>query len=492
MAEERPHPGLAAEAAAPAHTTPIAASGTKGRARTTGYTRLNDIVGIYVAASAVLAAVPVALNLPYLWLAWVAMTAAVTIAYLAAGYREDPNRALLSGRHPWLFGLAVVIPLYALAQGLPGLGWLTRGPPVPEGMAPGQISLVPDASRMGALRFCGYILFALLAIEVASRASRARRMAWWIFWGVAIHATWALIALNLLGDINIWGAEKTAYLGAATGTFVNRNSFATFLAMGGILGLALLLEQIGKPVARKTRSRGVAITDHLDRIVIGAGLLLILIALVSTQSRMGLFAGLLGAATCVFWMRVRAGASPIWTAGALAGIGAILLGGAFVIYGQELVMRFLRVADAVVDRENGYRLILGMIADRPVFGFGFDTFRPGFELVHALPMNPDRYWDRAHSTYLSHWMELGIVVGSIPIVMGILVARRLWDTVWRRERDHAIGVAGLSILLTVAVHCTVDFSLEMPANAILLLAILGLGLAHRKSGRGHERPAGGA
>jgi len=52
-----------------------------------------------------------------------------------------------------------------------------------------------------------------------------------------MHALLAMVFLILLGDCGILGG-MTAYLGAATGSFINKNSFATFLGMGLIIGLA--------------------------------------------------------------------------------------------------------------------------------------------------------------------------------------------------------------------------------------------------------------
>jgi hypothetical protein len=40
--------------------------------------------------------------------------------------------------------------------------------------------------------------------------------------------------------------------------------------------------------------------------------------------------------------------------------------------------------------------------------------------------------------------------------------------------------AALGALVLGALHSTMDFSLEMPANMFLFLAILGLGVAHRR------------
>ncbi len=466
----------------PKSATSTGSAGVRVRS-SPGYSRLNSSLGVFVAAAAILTAVPVGLNRPLLWLTWTGIVAVVTLLYLAIGWLIDRQRPLLSARHPWVFVLAFIVPVYAMLQSLPFLGGLAGQGPIPEGLKPSSISLMPDASQLAALRFIGYILFAGLAIEVASRTDRARRIGWWIFWGVVAHAVWALIALNILDDIHIWGADKSAYLGNATGTFVNRNSFATFLGMGGMLGIALLYERLDKPVTRKARVRSSLTPDRLDVVLVVVGLILIGITMLSTQSRMGIFATGIGTAVCFLLMRVKAGV-PFWRAlGVLVLVGVAVLAVLLLVYGQELLWRLLFLQRNADLRTDGYALILGLISERPLSGYGFDAFRPAFEMVHTQPMDVDYIWERAHSTYLAHWSELGLLVGSLPIVVGVLALMRLLSTIKNRERDYALGVAGVAALCIAAVHSLVDFSLEMPANVVLLLAIVGLGLAHRKASR---------
>lgn len=449
------------------------------------YSRLNSLVAIYVAASAIFVAIPVASNRPQLWMAWVALTAVITLVYLMLGAYFDRGRRLLSERQRWLFALGLLIPAYALIQSVPGLGGLVTGTPLPEGLSPDTISILPGASQTGAIRFTGYILFALLSIEVASRPDRARRIGWWIFWGVVGHAIWALVALNLLGDIHIWGADKSDYLGAATGTFVNRNSFATFLGMGATLGVALIYERLDNPPTHEASIRTTLASDRLDVVLVIVGLGLIGITLLSTQSRMGVFASGIGAVTCYTVMRVKAGVS-LWRIFlSTAVIGTVVLVLLLAVYGQNLLWRSVFVEQGIQNRVSGYIVIFGLISERPLLGYGFDAFRPAFEIVHIWPMNTDKIWDRAHSTYLSLWTELGLIVGSIPIILGILVVKRLLAIIITRQTHYTLSVAALASLIIAAVHSTVDFSLEMPANVALLLAILGLGIARRKAREQH-------
>jgi O-antigen ligase len=480
-------------------------SRSDGRAATR-YTRLNDRLGLFVALSVPLAAVPLALNRPTLWLGWGVIMMFAALVYLDRARRIDPARPALTLSLPWwagtgLVALALCIPGFALIQALPlgrasatlaaALAWPEAGGVDPAMPDPAHISLLPGASALAALRVCFYIVFAFLALEIAGSRQRATQVGWWVFWGVVAHAAWALVALNGLGDAGLWGA-KTAYEGAATGTFINRNGFATFLAMGACLGLALILEQGGALRPRRGDPMDTINLRRLDRLPGIVGLATILLALVATQSRMGVLVGITGLVICSAVMTVkrtgrRTRPLVILSAVVLAGGG-----GALIMAGDGVIDRLVLVERAFETRFQGYAYALDLIRDRPLLGYGLDAFRPAFETVHRPPLPVSAIWDRGHSTYLSYWVETGLLVGSIPIVLGVLVAVRLATLLHRRTADVALPAAALAVLCLGALHSLVDFSLEMPANVILLITILALGVAPRMTGgaqRTDRRPS---
>ncbi len=456
------------------------------------YRRMNGYAAGYIVASAALCAVPVGMNRPVLWLAWVVLTALAAGVYVAMGRRLDRARMLIAGRFWPMFAAALVVPVWALVQGfLPVNIAFPAAPSIAELTQP-YISALPSASVLAALRFAGYIMFMLLAIEVAGRTSRAQSMGTWIFWAIVVHAVWALIALNLLGDIHIWGADKSAYLGVATGTFVNRNSFASFLAMGAVLGFSLLQDRVDNPSRRKARAQGLVSSDLMDAALMGLGVLVIWVALLATASRMGVFAAGVGMVICFLLMRIKARSS-LLRALLIAGTVALILAviGVFAV-GQDLAWRSF-----FVDRDSGgraevYRAVLAQISQRPLLGFGFDAFRPAFEWAGGDATASITTWDRAHSTYLSHWFELGLIVGSIPMILCALCLLRAWKLVRNRTFDYALPVAAVAVIISQAVHSTVDFSLEMPANVVLFLAIVALGITprHRKGHRVYTTEGG--
>tara|TARA_B110000908_G_C10058388_1_gene359443 strand:- start:546 stop:776 length:231 start_codon:yes stop_codon:yes gene_type:complete len=45
------------------------------------------------------------------------------------------------------------------------------------------------------------------------------------------------------------------------------------------------------------------------------------------------------------------------------------------------------------------------------------------------------------------------------------------------NRDYALSISALAVIIVAGIHSLVDFSLEIQANVFLFLAILALGLA---------------
>lgn len=439
---------------------------------------LRSLVAVGLVAIVVLAPLPVGSNRAAAWLVWTAVMAG--LAALMLGQRAlMPQRAAQGTlRAPELVAAALALAVWGAVQIVPGLGhdpafW--SGLPDTGTAPPATISLAPGATALAMLRIFGSALFLGLILRVAGRPDRALRMAWVIYAGIVAHAVWGLIAWRLLGDIHFWGA-KTDYRGVVTGAFINRNSFATFLGMGACLGLSLMLDRGRRPQIRRAGG-GWASAERLTTLLLWIGFALVILALVGTQSRMGLFATACGLALVLMLAPAgQTGRRRLWAA--LAGVAVLGL-----LAAPGVLERSLFVAGAGEARAELYRQVWQMIRARPLAGYGLDAFAPAFELFHAPPVSAQYVWDLAHSSYLTLWVEAGLVVGSLPMLAGALALRRLARRAVPGAAEGAAGAlarAGLGALTLGAIHALVDFSLEMQANLFLLLALVALGLAPRR------------
>lgn len=433
---------------------------------------INTMIGWGLMAVVVLSAVPAASNRPVFWVGWAAVVIGLALVSVASGAWR-PSRDLLNANKV-LFALIAGIPLWAIVQTLPGLGPWVGTLPVSSDLQPSSISLAPYASLLAAMRITGYLVFFGLILQVARNTVRAERMAWVVFFGVAAHAIYALVALHLLGDQFFWG-EKTAYRGFATGTFINRNAFASFLGMGMCLGVGLMMQR-GKSHPQSGR-----ILRRVERLGMAVLLTLMGATLVMTGSRMGVAASGVAVAVVLIVMRLKNGARLGRVLLRLSVGLAPLIGVIFLLYGLEFLWRLVfSVADA------GYRLtiyatVLEMIGQRPLSGFGLDAFEPSYEIFRGPDAVAQLITEYAHSSYLGNWVELGVIVGSLPLIAAGLAALRIIRTIAKASaKDVTLPVVSLGALCLLALHATIDFSFEIQANVFLLLFLLGLGLAAPK------------
>lgn len=450
--------------------------------------RAHDRLALILAVLVPLTSLPLASYRSSWWLLWTMIFAFLAMYHVwRTGQLERSHRPRFL-RFRTAFLLALVLPVWALVQTVP-LGplqpWLPSGL---LGMRAGlddlvgtRISVQADVAMSGVLRFIGYILLMALVLEVATRGKRVLRLATLVFVGVVLQAVWAVVALKLLNDFSFLG-PKDAYEGFATGTFINRNSLATFLGFGVILGIGILIERADQSRLRSSRKQ-----NALDKLgfvggFILLGIFVLLAALVATQSRLGLASTVVAMIATVLLARRRAGvatrrlAMEMLVLLAIGGLWAAVLAG-----GDGVMTRFLFASTQGQVRLTLYQQTLGMIELRPFTGFGMDSFGFAFEAFRAPPLLGIGAFDLAHNSYLMLWAEFGLVVGSIPPLLLTVAAVVLWRQMLSPQGFSGLALAGLGVLVLGAVHSLGDFSLEIPANVYLFLTIIGLGLGQRKA-----------
>ncbi len=443
---------------------PAARSGSSARSGNR-QRRLNGALAVILVAIVAIAPILLGSNRPFFWGLWATVTGAIALFYCAALLVRGESLRVPLGRL-WLPALLLLALLVFLGvQMLPmATTFMTA---TGDAVASATLSLAPGATWSTLLQFATYGLFFFLMLQVAANRSRARRIGVALFIIVVAHALYGLFALVLLDDSLLF-FSKWAYAGFATGGFVNRNSFATFLAFGLVLGVLL--------ASRELKSGAAAGRSNAAMVL--AGGILILATLVATGSRMGLFAGLVGAALAALMAGAkgeRAGRTRGLLFAAVPVAAAIVV---LLLYGAGTFDRLGSIETDANVRGDLYQQVIGMIAARPWLGYGGGAFEVAYPLAHQLPVSPDLVWDRAHSTYLSLWTEMGLVAGSIPLLLLAWIgvdALRLYLS--RRSGDWTAPAAAVAVSVVAAVHSTVDFSLEMQANVFLFLAILAVGVA---------------
>lgn len=434
--------------------------------------KINDIAGVFLVIVIGLAPIPIASARPIYWAIWTVILGLALAVYALAVQLLDPTRKLNSlALWPVILpGLA--LPVIGLIQvAIAGLGFESTfaGETIPLG------TMTPGATMVAVIRLAGFFALFVLASEVASRARRVEAIAWGLFGAVFLHAIWALVALAFLNDYVFWG-EKVSYLGSATGTFINRNSFATFLGFGLVIGVALTLNLARRPRVRHPRGRHLLSERNIELAVLWLMVLIVAAALIATQSRMGVTSSTVAVIFVFVVMSVKGERGRFGNLALSVGFVFIAVAAAVGLFGSGLLERGLFSINNSTTRTDLYAQVAEIIRARPFLGTGLDSFAPAFELIHHPPVSSAFVWRHTHSTYLDLWSEMGLIVGSLPMLAVLIAAWKLVGLIRRRDHNFAVPTAALGAIVLGALHSTIDFSLEIQADTMIFVTLVALGL----------------
>ena len=198
-------------------------------------------------------------------------------------------------RLPWPVGLAGLAFI-----GVAGWAWLQMQPvPVagwvhpawaalePFGIEPlegrglGAVSLDVDLTRDALMRLLGYIGAFAIAFVLARDPEAARRLLLVVFWTVTAVSAYGLFMIFGGADILPF-AESQACRGVVTGTFVNRNNFATYANLGVVIGVVWLFELFLRDLGK--RDVRVLLRELIEGLFAKRGLTLVALLILASAS----------------------------------------------------------------------------------------------------------------------------------------------------------------------------------------------------------------
>jgi O-antigen ligase len=397
-------------------------------------------------------------------------------------------RDLGKPRHALLLGIGFVVACYGLVlhEQLSDRPWIAN--PHPLWAKASELlgtALTPSVSiakyepfyRLGPP--LAAVLALTLGLVVGTDRSRARQMLLIVGWSGVGYAFYG-IASALIDPTMILWRERQASDGSVTGTFINRNTAATYFGSCAVIWLLILSEYIRErlpqgpwrwnffaqhfsPKARKTVA------------VYFLAFFVCFMALLLSRSRAGVIVSMLTfvAAFTIFFRRdlpKRNGSALL--AACATGVGLLLL----QFLGGGVNQRFNAQGLSDEARLDIYRSTLHMIAEHPWFGTGLGTFVWSFPSYRSSKISLDWVWDLAHSTPLELIADLGIPLAAVIGFGWIVILTLLIRAVSRRRRDRIIPLAAFSVALIGLLHSMVDFSLQVPGYAIVVFAVVGVGL----------------
>jgi O-antigen ligase len=349
------------------------------------------------------------------------------------------------------------------------------------------LSIDPDGTTVGLLLL---VAFATLLAGLVRHCNRfgARRFAVWLVGFGTVVAVIGIVQKALLGD-NVYVGMKiygfwapTAKLTTPFGPFVNKNHFAGWMLMALPTALGYLLAQADVAFRRVRpgwRYRLLWLSSpEGGRLQIAAFAVVVMgVSLMMTLSRSGVacFALAIAAATIAAVRRQASAGGRIAT---VIGIGLLLV--APILWANaNISSRFSKEDQSVQLRRGIWSDCARVIRDFPLTGTRLNTF-PTTMMVYQTGLAGQRVRE-AHNDYLQLATEGGLLAG-VPCALAMLA---LVVTVRRRftagEDDGPtswIRFGAATGLVCIALQSVVEFSLQMPGNAVTFVVLCAIAL-HR-------------
>lgn len=275
-----------------------------------------------------------------------------------------------------------------------------------------------------------------------------------------------------------WGflQAKTHGNGWATGTFVNRNHFASYLHIGLAAGIGLLLGHAADTPARdwRERARRLINTIFSARMSLRVALAVMAIGLVLSQSRMGNVAFFTALSVCgALWLLLR---NRRYLGKGLILFLSILVVDVWIVsnwFGLEEVVQRLEQTDLATEQ----RMIV--VADlEPLIGLNSLTGSGLGSFEHAFAPYRQEFlghFDHAHNEPLQFLVETG--VPGLAILAFLIMTLVLHATrVVSRRRDStaaALAFAAFMAISCLLFHSIVEFNFRIPSIAATAVALLG-------------------
>lgn len=340
----------------------------------------------------------------------------------------------------------------------------------------GSISVTP-ADSIETLLFVAVPLLAFLTGMVVIRSDDdARMIINALALGGAACSLYGLVQVSFFPETTLF-FTKVFYLDSVTGTFGNRNTAGTFFGLAALAMLRYLWSMgnqisVGRMMLHLLANRKVDAKGLFSFLRLLFFLGCCVLALMLTKSRGAMASSFVAMCFLFYFLYVRGNAAEKAGFSSTAGKnqlirGLVSLAALFIvllIFGGRTLLR-----TQTQGAEDGRYCILPSIMEfagnQPTAGYGFGSF------VYAFPpfREPDcgllYVWDRAHNVYLEGLTGLGIIFPPLVLIGigALLIAHIIGLRERRRMKPYA--AMGIAVILLIALHSLVDFSIEIPGLA---------------------------
>lgn len=333
----------------------------------------------------------------------------------------------------------------------------------------------PTEVRDYFFRLLTYLCVFYLAFLVGREAKVRHRFVLALLGLGLVESLYGLVQY-LVGWPYVLTLENPFYADRATGTYINPNHFAGLLEMVLPLGFGLVLYQLER-LKSAGRGRREEPGEQTLRLVFYFFLsLLVFLGILFSRSRLGIFSAL----AAVLAMVVLWGTASWRRSRAIPVLLAFVLGaGAFGLWlGLEpVVERYERLEESYLARQAIWTDTISLIKAHPFFGTGVGSFAVRYTEHQTTALT--HFVHQAHNDYLQFAAELGLIGAALlfGLIFALLIRQVVAFYRAERGRDRFLLLGCCGSVLALLFHSFADFNLQIPANALVFVAIMGLGYA---------------
>jgi O-antigen ligase len=424
------------------------------------------------------APIPLGSNRPW---AWNLLNLIIFIPFLLHLIRSIQRPArLIPPKKSWIIlAPLIVTQLWLIIQIIPGLGsYFSHANLIPfDGYQ--YISLDVFQTQEYLIRGIALTCYAYLLFQYVNTEALLKKLLAVIVISGVFQATYAVfLVMSKLDPTPIFGLP---FAERANGSFVYHNHLANYLVLCISVGMGLIVADLGKGNsegsgwAGKVRMMSELLTSK--KILIRFSIIIMVIALIMTKSRMGnsgFFASLAIVGFYSLFFFKRAPASLKYLIVSIFIIDMIVVGAIFGI--DKVTERIENTSMTSETRDDVLEDGINIVMDFPITGTGAGSFYGVFPSYMSHTYSA--FYDHAHNDYLQFAIEFGLPITLLLGFMWLFMILKNFHTMTRgRGKFNRAMAFGFSIaLIHMLFHSTVDFSLQAPANSLLFICILVLSL----------------
>jgi O-antigen ligase len=260
---------------------------------------------------------------------------------------------------------------------------------------------------------------------------------------------------------------------SATGTFINRNYFAGYLLMVIPLSMGFLFSREANRVGRFMGWRHWVSSLDGKTLLIGFGVMVMILGLLFSASRMGILSLLLSFSLISLFFR-----GPwerrSYSRGSILILGLAILWAAWIGL-DAVVNRFFGASEGLKGRWIFWVNTFQIFKDFPIFGSGLGTYLQIFPMYRSF--YTQGFVSHAENDFLQLASEVGVIgFGLLSVLFFYLLIKVLSGirSLSDNEPGRYIAIGGLVGILALMFHSLVERNIQIPSNAFLYTFIFAL------------------